>query len=153
MRPAGVELHRIFGGLRILHFQQLAGIGETPAVERTGEAAFIAMLSPAQHRALVRAGVDDRVQFAALVASDNHGLAANPRGVVVVVVANLAFVRQVHPIALEDVFHLEFEQITVGEDVAAATEYTALFVILNSGMQQFIQLLGFVEHLDAHVCS
>ena len=152
MRSVGVELHRIFGRLHVLHFQQLARIGEAPAVERTGEGAFVAVLFPAQHRALVCAGINDRVQFTALVASDNHGLAANPGGVVVVVVGNLAFVRQVHPIALEDVFHLELKQIGVGEDVAAATEYTALLVVLNGGVQQFIQLRGFVDN-GGHECS
>ncbi len=152
MRAVGIELHRVFGGLHVLHFQQLAGVGETPAVERASEGAFVAVLFPAQHRALVRAGVDDRVQFAALVASDHHGLAANPGGVVIVVVGNLAFVRQVHPIALEDVFHLEFEQIGVGENVAAATEYTVLLVVLNGGVQQFIQLRGFVDNCR-HECS
>ncbi len=66
MRAVGVELHRIFGGLRVLHFQQLAGVGEAPAVERTREGAFVAVLFAAQHCTFVRASVDDRVQFTAL---------------------------------------------------------------------------------------
>jgi hypothetical protein len=44
------------------------------------------------------------------------------------------------------VFHLEFEQIGIGENIAAATEYTALLVVLNGRVQQFVQLLGFVDN-------
>ena len=121
-------------------------------MERTREAALVAVLSAAQHRALVCAGVDDRVQFAGLVARDDDRLTADPRGVVIVVVRNLAFVRQIHPVAFEDVLHLEFVQVGVREDVAAATENAVLLVILDGGMQQFIQLRGFVDN-GGHVCS
>ncbi|VZQ80853.1 Uncharacterised protein [Escherichia coli] len=128
-----VELHRILGGLLVLHLEQLAGVGERPAVERAREAALVAVLPTAEHRALVCAGVDNRVQLTRLVAGDDDRLATDPRGVVIVVVRNLAFVREIHPVVLEDVLHLQLEQIGVGEDVSAAAEYARLFVIHHRG--------------------
>jgi hypothetical protein len=74
--------------------EQETAIALKTAVERAGEASLVAVLASAQHRSLVGAGVDDSVQFAGLVARDDHRLAANPRGVVVVVVGNLTLVRQ-----------------------------------------------------------
>jgi hypothetical protein len=92
------------------------------------------------------------VKFAGFVAGYHDGLAADPRRVVIVVIGNLAFMREIDPIALEDVLHLEIEQIGVREDIAAATEYTVLPVVLDGGMKQFIQLRGFVDN-DGHVSS
>lgn len=80
------------------------------------------------------------MQFAGLVTRDDYWLASDRRGVVVVVVGHLAFMCEVDPVALEDVLHLEFIKISVGEDVAAAPENTVFFVILNGALQQFVQL-------------
>jgi hypothetical protein len=135
VRAMRIELHRILGGLLVFYLQKLAGIGECPAVKRTGEAAFVAVLATAKHRAFVRASVADRVQFAGFVTRDDDRLAANPRGVVIVIVRNLAFVCEIHPIALEDVLHLEHVQIGVREDVATAAENTVFLVILNGVAQ------------------
>jgi hypothetical protein len=60
--------------------------------------------------------------------------------------------REINPIAFEDMLHLELEQIGVREDIAAATEYAVFPVILNGGVQQFIQLPGFVDNCG-HVYS
>ena len=64
---------------------------------------------------------------------------------VIVVVRNLAFVREIHPVVLEDVLHLQFEQTGVGEDVATAAENARLFVIHHRGREQVIQFVGFVD--------
>ncbi len=149
VRAVRVELHRVFGRLLVLHLQQLAGVREGPAVERAREAALVAVLAAAQHRALVRTRIDDRMQLAGLVARDDDRLAADPRRVVIVVVGNLAFVRQIHPVALEDVLHLELVQRRVREDVAAATEDAGRLVILHGGFQQVIQVVRSVDG-DGH---
>jgi hypothetical protein len=59
------------------------------------------------------------VQLALLVAADHDGLATDVGGEVVPVVRNLALVREVDPVAFEDVLHLQLEDFLVGEDVAA----------------------------------
>lgn len=142
MQAVLVERFRVLGGLLVLGLEQLAGIGEGPAVEGTGEAALVAVLAPAQHGALVRAGVDHRVQGAGLVAGDHHRLAADPGGVVVIGIGQLALVAQVHPVALEDVLHLQLEQLGVGEDVAAAAVQAGLLVIHQGGGQQLLESFG-----------
>jgi hypothetical protein len=48
-------------------------------------------------------------------------------------------VREVHPIALEDVLHLEIIKVGVGKDVTAAPENTILLVVLYGALQQLIQ--------------
>jgi hypothetical protein len=55
-------------------------------------------------------------------------LAADVGRVVIVVVGDLAFVREVDPVALEDVLHFEFEQRLVGERAAVQAIVAARFV-------------------------
>ncbi len=66
-----VELLGVARALGVLHLQQLAGVREGPAVERAGEGLLVAALEPAELRAAVRTGVDQRVQLAVLVAGDD----------------------------------------------------------------------------------
>ena len=111
-----VEARRIAGvGGVVLDLQQLAAVVEGPAVEGAGEVGAVALLVPAQDRAAVRAGVGQRVELALLVARDHHRLAPDVDAQVVVDVGDLALVGQVDPVALEDVLHLEIEQLLVGE--------------------------------------
>jgi hypothetical protein len=93
-----------------------------------------------------------RVQLAGLVARDDDRLAADPRRVVIVVVGDLALVRQIDPVALEDVLHLELEQRLVGEDVAAAAEDAGVLVVLHRGGEQVVQFGGGVDR-RGHVGS
>ena len=137
VRALGIELHRVLGGLLVLDLEQLAGVAERPAVEGTGEAALVAVLLAAQHRAAVGAGVDHRVELAVLAARDDHRLAAYGGGEVVVDRGNLALVREIDPVAFEDVLHLQLEKRGIGEDVAAAAVDAAVLVILKGRFQQF----------------
>ena len=56
---------------------------------------------------------------------------------------------QVHPVALEDGFHLQLEQVRVGEDVAAATEHARLRIVLDGGGKQLAKASCLVGH-DGH---
>ncbi|EKD98039.1 MAG: hypothetical protein ACD_23C00614G0002, partial [uncultured bacterium] len=135
-----VELHRIFGGLFVLDLEQLAGVVERPAVEWAGEAALVAVLLAAQHGAAVGTGVDHGVELAVLAARDDDGLAADVRGEVVVDLGDLAFVRQVDPVAFEDVLHLQLEQIGVREDVSAAAIDAVFLVVLQGAFDQGLDI-------------
>ena len=66
----------------------------------------------------MRAGIGQRVELAVLAAGDDDRLAADEDGQVVVDIGDLALVREVDPVALEDVLHLELEQLLVGESRA-----------------------------------
>ena len=87
-------------------------------MERAGQRRAVVRFASAEHRAPVRAGVDQAVQLAAAVAGDHHRLAADVGGEVVAGVGNLCLVGEVDPVALEDVLHLQFEDVLVGEDAA-----------------------------------
>jgi len=130
-----VEAFRIARVLRILHLQQLAAVVEGPAVERAGIGGLVAPLVAAQLRAAMAAGVDEGIQFAQAVARDEDGLAANVRGVVVIVVGDLAFMRQVDPVAFEDVLHLEFEQGFIGEGAAVQAMVARGLVLDQQGIE------------------
>lgn len=114
----GVELFRVAGVARVLDLEQLAVVAEGPAVERAREGRAVVGLAAAQHRSAVAARVDQGVQFAFLVAADDDGLTTDAGGEVVADIRDLALVREVHPIALEDVLHLQLEDLFVGEDIA-----------------------------------
>ena len=98
-------------------------------MERTGERAAVIRLASADHCAAVRARVDETVQLAVTVAGDDHRLAAYIGGEVVAGVRQLALVGEVDPIALEDVLHLQLEDVFVGEDAAVGAIHARLGVI------------------------
>jgi hypothetical protein len=86
-------------------------------VERAGEDDPAAAFEAAEHGAAVAARVDKGVQLAIAVTRDKYRLAAHISREVIVLVGDLALVREIDPVALEDVLHLEFEDLRVGEDV------------------------------------
>ena len=120
VRAVGLERLRVARAARVLDLEQLAGVVERPAVEGAGEGGAVVLLAPAEHGALVAAGVDQRVQLAVAVAGEHDRLAAHVHRQVVAVVRQLGLVGQVDPVALEDVPHLELEDVGVGERVAPA---------------------------------
>ncbi len=75
-----------------------------------------AFLVTAQGRAAMRAGVQEGMQFAGLVTRDHDGLATHEGAEIIVRIGYLALVRQIDPVALENVFHFKLEQLLVGED-------------------------------------
>ncbi|MNT82806.1 hypothetical protein D3C72_2225870 [compost metagenome] len=90
------------------------------------------------------------MQFALLVAGNDDGLATDRGGVVVVVVRNLAFVCQIDPVRFKEVLHLQFEQLGVGEYVAAAAKDTGLLVVLHRRFQQRLDSVVFVSSSRVH---
>ncbi|MCY1226282.1 hypothetical protein D9M72_385090 [compost metagenome] len=124
-----IEGLRVARVSRILHLQQLAGVLERPAVERAGESGAVVRLAAAQHGTPVRAGVDEAVEFLVLIAGDHHGGAADVGGEVVPHVGDLGFVGEIDPVAFEDVLHLQFEDLFIGENFALGTDDAVLTVV------------------------
>src|SRR5260370_5169861 len=119
-----VELLGITGAVRILHLQQLSGIAECPAVERAGEGRLVATLVTAKHRATVTAGIDERVELVVFVAGDKDGLSSDPSCEIIVLVRNLALMREIHPVSLKQVLHLQFKECGIGEYRTITTKQT-----------------------------
>ena len=94
---------------------------------------LVAVLVPAEHRAAVAQALMKAFSSPSLSRVMTIGWRPIVGGEVVVVVRNLALVGEIDPVALEDVLHLQFEQLGVGEDVAAAA-IDAVFAILDDGM-------------------
>jgi AcrR family transcriptional regulator len=141
MRAVLVEVLRISRALWILRLEQLAGVVEGPAVERTGIARLVAALVAANHGAAVRACVEESVELAFAIPRDDDRLAADVAGDVVVVVGDLTLVSKIDPVPLPDVLHLQLEQLEVREDAATAAEDASLGVILDGGFQAFDNLV------------
>ena len=135
VRAARVEGVRVAGAVGVLDLEQGAVVAERPAVERAGQRRAVVGLAPADHRAAVRARVDQAVQFAVLVAGDHDGLTADVGGEVVAGVGQLALVGQVDPVALEDVLHLQLEDLLVGEDPPVGA-VDAGFRVVDHGVGQ-----------------
>ncbi|MNN31525.1 hypothetical protein D3C81_1452160 [compost metagenome] len=137
VRAFAVEAFRIASLGRVLHLQQLAGVVEGPAVERAGVGGAVAALVPAEHGALVAAGVEEGVEHAVLVARDEDRLAAHHGGQEVVLLGDLAFVGEIQPVAFEDVLHLQIEQAGVGEHLAFAAVDPFDGIIFKQGLKVF----------------
>ena len=126
VRAVGVEVVRVARALGVLDLEQRAVVAVGPAVERAGQGLAVVPLLAAEHRAAVRAGVDQAVQPAVLVARDHDRLAADVGREVVAGLGDLALVREVDPVALEDVLHLELEDLFVGEDPPVGLHHPGL---------------------------
>src|SRR3954465_275530 len=87
-RSNAIPLGRTLG---VLDLEQLAGIVESPAVERAGVSRLVGPLVTAQHGAAMAACVDESIQFVVLVAGDEDRLPPHVGRVVVVLVGDLAF--------------------------------------------------------------
>jgi hypothetical protein len=123
----------------VLDVDVLAGAVEHPAVVGAGVELLVAAARAAQRGAAVGAGVHEAVHLAVLAAADDHRLATHVGGEEVARVRNLAFVAQVQPAALEDVFHLELEQLGVEVHVAIDGEHA----VVDAVVQQGLELLDF----------
>ena len=130
MRAFFVEAFGVAGFVGVFHFQKFAAVVEGPAVKRAGVGGFVAFFEAAQLRATVGAGVDKRVQLTLTVAGNHNRLAADVGGVVIVDIGNLALVRQINPVALENVFHFQLKQFFIGEG-AAVQAVIAGFVVFD----------------------
>lgn len=117
-----------------------------PAVERAGERGAVVGLAAAQHGSAVRAGVDDAVQLLVLVTGDHDGGAADVGRVVVADVRDLRLVGQVDPVPLEDVLHLELEDLLVGEDLALGADHAVLAVVDDGVVDDVVQMAQVLSH-------
>ena len=115
-------------------------------MEGAGERRAVVLLAPTEHGTAVAAGVDQGVQLAGLVPGDHDGLTAHVGREVVVVVQQLAFVCQIDPVAFEDVLHLEFEDLRIGECFATAPEDPLLGIFLHGGIDFRLDLIQCDRH-------
>ena len=87
---------------------------EFPAVVRAGEAPRVALFGCTNGGTAVHAAVDQHVYLAGQVTTDDDRHQADERRLVIARIRNLAFVRHVHPGAVEDALHLVVEHLGVG---------------------------------------
>ena len=76
---------------------------------------FVTTFVTTQLRTTVRAGIDHGIEFASFIAGNQHRLAADVGGVKIVVIGDLAFMGQIHPIAFKYVFHFQIKQGLIGK--------------------------------------
>jgi hypothetical protein len=145
VRAFGIELLGVLGVFLVLDLEQLAGVIEGPAMKRTGKTAFIAMLAAAQHGAPVGTGIDKGIQAAVFAACQKHGLAANIGSEVIIHIGQLAFMRQVNPIAFKNMLHLQLEQIRIREDVTTAAIHACFLVFFQGSIKQVPDIVGFIH--------
>jgi hypothetical protein len=107
-------------------------------VKRTGEDDPAAAFEAAEHGAAVTACIDEGVQRAIAVASNKDGLSTHISREVVILVGDLALVGEIDPVALEDVFHLEFEDFRVGKDVAGDPVGPLFDIVLQHRSERFL---------------
>ncbi|MCY1180697.1 hypothetical protein D9M73_211600 [compost metagenome] len=93
-------------------------------MERAGERRLVALADAGQGGAAMLASVDQGVELTIAVAGNDHRLAAGAHRDEVVVIGQLAFVAGVDPVLLEDQFHLQIEQLRLGEHLPGDAENT-----------------------------
>src|ERR1700686_1552614 len=89
------------------------------------------------------AGIDEGIHLIIPVARDEDRLTADIGREIVVLIRDLALVRQINPVALEDVLHLEFEEFWICEDVPTDTVDAPRRVIRHRRVER---LSDCVEH-------
>src|SRR5260370_31498268 len=94
-------------------------------MERAGECRLVAALVTAKHRATMTTGIDERVELVVLASGDKDRLSSHPSCEVVILLRNLTLVREIHPVSLKQVLHLQFKEIHIGEYFPIATKQTA----------------------------
>ena len=90
----------------------------------------------------MRACIDEAVEFAVLAAGDDDGLPADVGGEVVARIRHLTLVGQVDPVALEDVAHLQLEDLLVGEDPAVGPVDAGIAVVDDGIGENAAHMIG-----------
>ena len=70
------------------------------------------------------AGIDESVKLVVLAAGDKDGLPSDPSCEIVVLARNLTLMREVYPVSLKEVLHLQFKELHIGEYCPIATKQT-----------------------------
>lgn len=86
-----------------------------PCVEPARERRLVTFTNSGQGGAAMLVGIDQGIEFAFAVASNDHRLASSAHGHEVMIVGDFAFVAAVDPVLFEDEFHFEIEQVGFGE--------------------------------------
>src|SRR6185437_9209872 len=127
----GIESRRIIRRLALLDRDNLSGAVIGPAVIETDVEFRIPLLETADRRAFVTAGIEERADIAFCVARDDHRRAADPGRYVIMRLGELRFDGEEIPRALEDVFHLELENLRIGIDVAMYPEHALIGPVVD----------------------
>src|SRR6266404_460757 len=113
-------------------------------MERAGIGRSVAAFVPAEQGATMGTCIDERVQLATPVAGDDDGLAAYIGLQVVILVRDLTLMRQIDPVAFENILHFELEYRRVREDIARNSEGASVSVINDRRCKG---LLHAIEHI------
>ena len=70
------------------------------------------------------AGIDERVELVVLASGDKDRLSSDPSCEVVMLVRNLTLMREIHPVSLKQMLHLQFKELCIGKHCAIATKQT-----------------------------
>lgn len=106
----------------VLHVEQLPAVVIDPSMVRTNPALGAAARLAADHGATVRTGIDEAAQDAVGAAADDHGLASDDGGQIVVRIGNLAVVADIDPGAFPNVPELLLEDVRIGIERAVDLE-------------------------------
>lgn len=91
-------------------------------------------------------GIDESIKLACLIARNNDWLATDPSGVIIVIFRNLAFMRQINPIAFKNILHFERKQIFIGEDIASTAKHSRFCTVFNGISKQIVEIARFIDH-------
>ena len=70
------------------------------------------------------ASIDEGVKLVVLAAGDEDGLSSHPSCEIVVLVRNLALMREIHPVSLKQVLHLQLKEPGIGKYRTITTKQT-----------------------------
>jgi hypothetical protein len=68
------------------------------------------------------AGIDERVELVVLASGDKDRLSSDPGSEVVMLVWNLTLMREIHPVSLKQVLHLQLKELCISKHCAVATK-------------------------------
>jgi|ERR1700730_6820750 hypothetical protein len=95
-----------------------------PTVKRAGKCRFAAALVTAEHCATMTAGIDEGVKLVVLAAGDKDGLSSHTGCEIIVLVWNLTLMREINPVSLKEVLHLQLKEPGIGEYRTITTKQT-----------------------------
>jgi hypothetical protein len=70
------------------------------------------------------AGIDESVKLVVLAAGDKDGLSSDPSCEIVVLARNLTLMREVYPVSLKEVLHLQLKKTGIGKYRSITTKQT-----------------------------
>jgi hypothetical protein len=83
------------------------------------------------------AGIDERVELVVLASGDKDRLLSHPSCEVVMLVRNLTLMREIHPVSLKQVLHLQLKELCIGKYCSIATKQTVGGILDQHGIETF----------------